>query len=213
MIKKTSTIILSIFLFMLISNNAYANLLEQKLDESTLKALLNKGELVLLEEENGRIKHIDYAILINAPLDNVWQVITDFESYPEFIPGQKVSKIIDRQGNAEMVKSAVEFKFMGVGSTVKYTTKYIINKPELMTFDTKKNKVTGRYKLIQIDGGKHVVLFRSKDIDRDNFKGVVKILINKKPEMESSLYLSPLRINMKAIKKRAERSYKKRKLR
>jgi len=191
---------------MLISNNAFADLLEQTLDESTLKALLNKGELVLLEEEDGRIKHIDYAILINAPLDNVWQVMTDFESYPEFIPGQKVSKIIDRQSNDVMVKSAVEFKFMGVGSTVKYTTKYIINKPELITFDTKKNRATGSYKLIPIDGGKHVVLFRSKDIENDNFTGVVKILIDKKSEMESSLYLSPLRINMKAIKKRAERS-------
>ncbi len=206
MIKKTSTIILTICLFMLISNNAFADLLEQTLDESTLKALLNKGELVLLEEEDGRIKHIDYAILINAPLDNVWQVMIDFESYPEFIPGQKVSKIIDRQSNDVMVKSAVEFKFMGVGSTVKYTTKYIINKPELITFDTKKNRATGSYKLIPIDGGKHVVLFRSKDIENDNFTGVVKILIDKKPEMESSLYLSPLRINMKAIKKRAERS-------
>ncbi len=204
MIKKTSTFILTICLFMLISNNAFADLIEQTLDESTLKALLNKGELVLLDEENGRIKHIDYAILINAPLDNVWQVMTDFESYPEFIPGQKVSKIIDRQSNDVMVKSAVEFKFMGVGSTVKYTTKYIINKPELITFDTKKNRATGSYKLIPIDGGKHVVLFRSKDIENDNFTGVVKILIDKKSEMESSLYLSPLRINMKAIKKRAE---------
>ncbi|RLD55530.1 MAG: hypothetical protein DRJ01_16540, partial [Bacteroidetes bacterium] len=127
-----------------------------------------------------------------------------FESYPEFIPGHKVSKIIDRQSNDVMVKSAVEFKFMGIGSTVKYTTEYIINKPELITFDTKKNRATGRYKLIPIDKGKRVVLFRSKEVDGDNFTGIAKILINKKPEMEFSLYLSPLRINMKAIKERAE---------
>ena len=52
---KTLAIILIVSFFMLISNDAYANRLEQKLDESTLKALLNKGELVIFEEENGMI--------------------------------------------------------------------------------------------------------------------------------------------------------------
>ena len=206
MIKKTSAIILTVSFFMLIGNNTYANLLEQKLDESTLKELLNRGELIHLEEENGKLKHIDYAIIIDAPLDKVWQVITDFENYPDFIPGQKVCKIINKQGNEMIVESAVEFKFMGVGSTVSYTTKYILQKPELIIFDTKKNRETGRYKFIPIDEGKRVVLFRTKEVDRDNFTGVVKILIDKKPDMESSLYLSPLRINMKAIKERAELS-------
>lgn len=204
--KKTLAIILTVSFFMLIENNTYANLFEQKLDKSTLKELLNRGELIHLEEENGKLKHIDYAIIIDAPLDKVWQVITDFENYPDFIPGQKICKIINKQGNEMIVESAVEFKFMGVGSTVNYTTKYILNKPELIIFDTKKNRETGRYKFIPIDEGKRVVLFRTKEVDRDNFTGVVKILINKKPEMESSLYLSPLRINMKAIKERAEQS-------
>jgi ribosome-associated toxin RatA of RatAB toxin-antitoxin module len=206
MIKKTSAIILTISLFILIANNAFAGLLEQTLDESTLKVLLNRGELILLEEKNGKLKYIDYAILIDAPLDKVWQVITDFENYPDFIPGQKLCKIINKQGNVMIVESAVEFKFMGVGSTVNYTTKYILQKPELIIFDTKRNKETGRYKFIPIDEGKRVVLFRTKEVDRDNFTGVVKILINKKPEIEFSLYLSPLRINMKAIKERAEKS-------
>ena len=206
MIKKTSAIILTMSLIILVANSAFANILEQELDESTLKILLNKGELIYLEEENGKLKYIDYAILIDAQLDKVWNVLTDFENYPEFVPGQKVCKIIKRQGNEMIVKSAVEFKFMSIGSTVRYTTKYIFKKPELIIFDTKKNKETGNYKLVPIDKGKRVVLFRTKEVDGDNLTGVAKILINKKPEMESSLYLSPLKINMKAIKERAELS-------
>ena len=191
---------------MSIGNNTFAGLLEQKVDESTIKLLLSRGELIHLEEEHGKLKSIDYAIFIDAPLDKVWNVLTDFENYPEFIPGQKVCKIIRIQDNEMIVKSAVEFKFMGIGSTVKYTTKYIFKKPELIIYDIEKNRETGYYKLVPIDNGKHVVLFRTKEIDGDNLPGVAKILINKKPEMESSLYLSPLRINMKAIKERAERS-------
>jgi ribosome-associated toxin RatA of RatAB toxin-antitoxin module len=204
--KKTLVIIIIVSLFMLVINNTFANILEQELDELTLEKLLKKGELIHIEEKDGKLKYIDYAIIIDAPLDKVWQVITDFENYPDFIPGQKLCKIINKQGNVMIVESAVEFKFMGVGSTVNYTTKYILQKPELIIFDTKRNKETGRYKFIPIDEGKRVVLFRTKEVDRDNFTGVVKILINKKPEIEFSLYLSPLRINMKAIKERAEKS-------
>lgn len=203
MIRKTT--ILTIILVLLTANNGFSNLLEQELDESTLKVLLNKGELILLKEENGKIKYITLAIIIDAPLDKVWQVITDFENYPDFIPGHKDCKIIKRHGNKITVESAVTFKFMGIGSTVKYTTKYILKKPELIIFDTEKNRETGRYKLIPIDEGKRVVLFRTKEaVDVDNFGRVAKFLIIQKPEMEFSMQVSPLRININAIKERAE---------
>ena len=204
MIKKTSAIILTMSLIILVANSTFANILEQELDESTLKILLNKGELIHLEEINGEIKYITLTILIDAPLDKVWKVLTDFENYPEFIPGHKDCKIIKKDNNEITVESAVEFKFMVIGSTVRYTTKYILKKPELIIIDTEINRETGRYKLIPINQGKRVVLFRTKEVDRDNFTGVAKFLINKKPEMEFPLYLSPLRINMKAIKDRAE---------
>jgi len=205
MIKKTLAIILTLSLIILVTNNAFSNLLEQELDESTLKVLLNRGELILLEEKNGKIKYITLAIIIDAPLDKVWQVITDFENYPNFVPGHKDCKIIKRHGNEMTVESAVIFKFMGIGSIVRYTTKYILKKPELIIFDTEKNRETGRYKLIPIDEGKRVVLFRTKEaVDVDNFGRVAKFLVIQKPEMEFSMQLSPLRININAIKERAE---------
>jgi len=206
MIRKTSAIILTVSLVILVASSTCANILEQELDESTLKILLNKGELILLEEENGELKYITMAILIDTPLDKVWQVLTDFENYPDFIPGHKDCKIIKKDNNEITVESAVEFKFMVIGSTVRYTTKYTLKKPELIIIDTKINRETGRYKLIPIDKGKRVVLFRTKEIDGGNFTGAAKFLINKKPEMEFPLYLSPLRINIKAIKDRAELS-------
>ncbi|MCK4653268.1 MAG: SRPBCC family protein [Candidatus Cloacimonetes bacterium] len=207
MIKKTSAIILTVSLVILVASSTFANILEQELDESTLKILLTKGELILLEEENGELKYITMAILIDTPLDKVWQVLTDFEKYPDFIPGHKDCKIIKKDNNEITVESAVEFKFMVIGSTVRYTTKYILKKPELIIIDTEINRETGRYKLIPIDEGKRVVLFRTKEaVDVDNFGRVAKFLVIQKPEMEFSLYLSPLRINMNAIKERAEKS-------
>ena len=203
MFRKILPIFLSVSLVILVTNNAFPNLLEQELDESTLKVLLNRGELILLEEEDGKLKYITLAIIIDAPLDKVWQVITDFENYPNFIPGHKNCKIIKSNDNEITVESVVEFKFMAIGSTVKYTTKYILKKPELIIFDTEKNRETGRYKLIPIDEGRRVVLFRTKEaVDVDNFGRVAKFLIIQKPEMEFSMQVSPLRININAIKER-----------
>ncbi|MCK4358160.1 MAG: SRPBCC family protein, partial [Candidatus Cloacimonetes bacterium] len=145
------------------------------------------------------------AIIIDAPLDKVWQVITDFENYPNFIPGHKECKIIKRHGNEITVESAVTFKFMGIGSTVRYTTKHILKKPELIIVDTEKNRQRGCFKLIPIDEGRRVVLFYNKEAkDVKDFGRVAKFLIIQKPEMEFPLQVSPLRINIKAIKERAE---------
>ena len=45
MSKKTSLIILTMNLVILVVNNFFANILEQRLDESTLKELLQRAEL------------------------------------------------------------------------------------------------------------------------------------------------------------------------
>ena len=45
MIKKASLIILTVSLVILVANNAFANILEQGLDESTSKELLQIAEL------------------------------------------------------------------------------------------------------------------------------------------------------------------------
>ena len=209
MFRKILQIILFLSLIILVSNNAFSNLLEQKLDGSTLEVLLKRGELILLEEEDGKLKYIYYAIIIDAPLDKVWQVITDFESYPNFVQGHKIGRITKKHGYETIVASAVEFKFMGISSTVTYTTKYILKKPELIIFDTEKNRVTGSFKLIPIDEGERVVLFCTKEAkDVKNFGWVAKLLISQKPEMEFPLQVSPLLIYIKAIKDQAESSNK-----
>ena len=205
MFRKILQIILFLSLIIFVTNNASSNLLEQKLDEPTLEILLKRGELILLEEEDGKLKYIYYAIIIDAPLDKVWQVITDFESYPNFVPGHKISKIIKKHGYETIVASAVEFKFMVISTTVVYNTKYILKKPELVTFDTEKNNETGCFKLIPIDEGERVVLFHTKKAkDVENFGWVAKLLISQKPEMEFPLQVSPFLIYIKAIKNQAE---------
>ena len=42
---------------------------------------------------------IDTSIEINAPIDKVWDIISDLDNEPKFWKGTKETKIISRDGN------------------------------------------------------------------------------------------------------------------
>jgi len=44
---------------------------------------------------------IDVSIDINAPLDKVWDIVSDLDNEPKFWKGTKETKIISRDGNRE----------------------------------------------------------------------------------------------------------------
>ena len=53
---------------------------------------------------------------INAPIDTIFKVITEYESYPEFLPETKSAKIVGDDGNEKLVKFEID-----VIKRVKYT--------------------------------------------------------------------------------------------
>jgi ribosome-associated toxin RatA of RatAB toxin-antitoxin module len=60
-------------------------------EQATLKA----GN-VILNGDNGR--YIG-RILITAPIDTVWKVLTDYDHFKDFIPGVVSSRIVENRGN------------------------------------------------------------------------------------------------------------------
>lgn len=47
-------------------------------------------------------------IIINAPLERVFQVITDYERYPEFLPENQAVQVLSRDGDRVEVRFEVE---------------------------------------------------------------------------------------------------------
>lgn len=69
---------------------------------------LDKGELAVSSSRTGKYRDATAVGIIDAPADIVWGIITDFESHPKFIPMQKSSRIVKREGNATWVDLVVK---------------------------------------------------------------------------------------------------------
>jgi len=57
-----------------------------------------------------------HSVVINAPAAAVYQVITDFESYPDFVPNQVGARVVSHEGD----QWRVEFE-LSVAKRLRYT--------------------------------------------------------------------------------------------
>jgi coenzyme Q-binding protein COQ10 len=63
------------------------------------------------------------SIVINAPQDEVFAVITDYEKYPEFLPEVKKVKVEFGAGNVKEVTYTVDIKAKVITYTLKHTAR------------------------------------------------------------------------------------------
>ena len=63
------------------------------------------------------------SIVINAPLEKVFAVITDYEKYPEFLPEVKKAKVEFGSGNVKEVTYTVDIKAKVITYTLKHTAR------------------------------------------------------------------------------------------
>ncbi|WP_008311937.1 SRPBCC family protein [Leptolyngbya sp. PCC 6406] len=63
--------------------------------------LLRQGEVVLVKEQEGQYQ---VWTLVTAPPRQVWSVLTDYERFPEFLPGVLSCRVLERQGGRTVVE-------------------------------------------------------------------------------------------------------------
>ena len=105
--KIILSILLLLLLFSFFSTKAFSSEIdyesvdfpepEKGIDISSLVPILEKGSIVIIH--SGKTKFITGMVLINAPLDDVWRVVTDYEKYHEFVPN--VSRLKTTESWAE----------------------------------------------------------------------------------------------------------------
>ena len=90
-------------------------------------------------------------ITVNAPIEKFYEVITDVESYPEFIPEMKSVKVLSMTDT----DGEVEYNLKIMGFSVSYTLKLKKNPPTELTWTfvkgTKMKDNQGHWKLKKID--------------------------------------------------------------
>jgi ribosome-associated toxin RatA of RatAB toxin-antitoxin module len=70
------------------------------------------------------------SIVIEAPIEKAFEVIADYEKYPEFLPEVKKAKIERAQGNVTQVTYTVDIK----AKLITYTLEHTARPPDQLTW-------------------------------------------------------------------------------
>ena len=81
--------------------------------EQAERALLGNGHVLVVDKSGGEPKgRVEAAILINAPIEQVWNVLVDCPHAPDFVPGLKNCQVLRREGDTETIEHHVKFSWL-----------------------------------------------------------------------------------------------------
>lgn len=94
---------------------------------------------------------------LRAPLDVIWQTLTDYDHFAEFIPGIRKSQVINRHGNTTIVEQAGRAGFL----FFTYPIQVVVRSEEYHPWAIRVRVLTGNLK--QLDGGYRIERIEGTD--------------------------------------------------
>ncbi|MDP8256830.1 MAG: SRPBCC family protein [Candidatus Alcyoniella australis] len=176
-------------------------------DVKSIEALLNFGQLLIVEtDEGGRPKLTTGGILIEAPTQQVWDVLQDYEHYHEFMPSTERVSVLRREGNTVDTKFEITFQFSVLKYNVEYTTRNTLHEPHSATWvmvEGDINDTWGGWELIELPGGS-TAAFYSVYSDIRSIGYVVRKVLDSEPSFEVAVNSSTVILVLDAVKQRVE---------
>jgi ribosome-associated toxin RatA of RatAB toxin-antitoxin module len=131
--------------------------------EQTEKDLLAKGKVIILDKSGGKPKgKVRAAILIRAPVEEIWDVLVDCQHAPEFVPGLKDCKVLRSEGDTETIEHEVKFSWLIPKVIYTFRAKYQIQKQiDFKSIGGDLKEVEGSWVLESIGDGNQTILIYS----------------------------------------------------
>jgi carbon monoxide dehydrogenase subunit G len=95
--------------------------------------------------------------MLDAPLDLVWQTLTDYDRLAEFIPGMRRSRVIERRGAVVVVEQSGEAGFLFLSFPLEVTLASTERPPHALEVSLLKGnlkRLDGAYRIEPQDGGR-----------------------------------------------------------
>ncbi len=181
----------------------------QNLDEKTLIALGTYGPLIMVEEAPKGLPWVTAGVLIDAPPAAVWDVMTDFARYREFVPQTEMSNVVKKEGDKVDVDLGIRVKLNALlGVSIEYSLRYTLFPPHRIAWIRTAGELEyteGEWNLVPVDGGSRTVAFYSFVSDIKSTSAVVGYLINQQPSMEVAIQTSTAILVARSMKERVEK--------
>ena len=104
---------------------------------------------------------VNASATIHAPLDLIWNTLTDYEHLPEFIPGMQQSHVISRRGPAAIVEQRGGAEMLFFTLPIRVTVESAEYPPYFITIRVLSGnlkQLDGRYQLERLGGGEDYIL-------------------------------------------------------
>lgn len=105
---------------------AYA---DSKLGESQLERL-KSGEILVHVKQVDDLPQgmVEAIVLIEAPAENIWRIMTDCREIPKFVPGVKSCRVLDSGQNWEIIRHEVKWIWLLPKITYVFRADYLPNR-------------------------------------------------------------------------------------
>ena len=210
MIRKAGLwfLLLSVVLAVPAGAIRYSLLESSDVTPEMLAMLLRDGPMIMTREsEDGRLQLVTSGILIDAPPEQVWAAITDYEHFSEFMPSTEGCRVLSREGNVSRVWFHIKFSFSVLSYAVRYTLRQHFEGTSGIWWEMESgdlNNAIGSWELIPLDGGRKCAAMYSVYSDIRSIGRLVRYFIDREPSMDVAINTSTCVLVLKAVRTRVE---------
>lgn len=175
-------------------------------DPKTLRLLAEKGKILVLEP--GPTVYVISGAVVNAPIETVFKVVTDFAKYPEFMPGVKESQIVGKGAKGPIVKQKVVIKLWEFTLDSSDQNEMELLPPDRIVWTIKRENggpIQGFWRFIPLDNNTKTLMFNGQTQDIRNMGIVPRTALRLVPTLEYGLLAAEMTAAMDAFKKRIEK--------
>lgn len=175
-----------------------------RLDGATVAALTAQGPLVATEVDGtDRLKSATAAMYLEVAPDRVWSTLSDFASYPSWMPQVEKAEVVSSTSDSTVVDFHLAFDFF-LSFGVDYTLRYLRGEGYRMGFDQVKGDFAtnrGGWEVRPHGGGS--LLYYTAWVDYKSMRAL-KPILQRQPAIDFGLGTSTVAIVVQAVKRRLE---------
>lgn len=180
----------------------------ERQDVTVFLPLLRSGDVTLVESRpDGKLKQVTVLGLVSAPPQRVWDALTDYAHYREFMPSLAEFEIVRREGDEVVAAYEVEVP----GSNLEYRLRHRHRPParvDISLADTDGDIRTGawRWELVACPGGQQTIVLYTLFTDVRESSWIVRQVLKSQPAMEHAMNVATGLLTLSAVRRWAERT-------
>ena len=181
-------------------------------DSHELAQFIGDRQLLVLHDSqplstpNGQreARYVSSMMVVDRPLEDVRRTVTDYGSYPDFLPALENATVSEKKGDTQIVDLAMELRLGVVNPTLYYTLEYYPGKDDDILFRRKKGDISasyGRWEFRALSDTRTLVAYTNWS-DFSNLGLTVDTVLWAQPDLKVAIPVSQTAVVMKNLREK-----------